>query len=240
MCASASLGSVLLGISDQSGVIAAIIAGVFLIAAQVMNNANQSRMQKRELRYRNTGRGGSGINAALLIGLLIAVGFIVYFARRPHDESQASAESEPSTTASTETVAVTSASSTTVVLSKAPCAAFTVQIASIKNDSSGIAPFQDQAHKLAQLLPQLGELHSDAGDACGAQGRTQFYFGPFPTADATRAACFAIGQVLHDRSSEFATFQSQGQIVYPYYRTEDGVSVRGTDGQTLVCKPPLG
>lgn len=100
-----------------------------------------------------------------------------------------------------------------------------------------MAEFEAQAKLLAETLPQLGELHSEAGEACGAVNRTQFYFGPFPSSDAARDACFSIGQLLHDNITTFTTFQSQGQIVYPYYRNQPGVSVKGSDGETLLCSP---
>jgi hypothetical protein len=145
----------------------------------------------------------------------------------------------PDTTPAPVSVATSTSTPAANDPSAAPaCAAFTVQIAAIPKTSTARAEFEAQAKLLAQALASLGELHSENGDACGAPNYIQFYFGPFPNEIATRGACFDIGRILHDNRDKYTKFlNAAGEIAYPYYRIEPGVSVRGTDNETLLCEP---
>ncbi len=44
--------------------------------------------------------------------------------------------------------------------------------------------------------------------------------------------------MLHDNAATYTQFHNgEGEVNYPYYRVEAGVSVKDADGETLLCSP---
>ena len=223
---------------------AAVIGAIVTLITTMMNIASANRRQRRELQYR--GRQPSVIGLPFIITVILIVA-VIYLATRPNDEAKGASEATaPATTVVTAPTATTSAPSavptstvapaTTASSSAASCAAFTVQIAALGKANQVIPEFEAQARLLTRFQPQLGELHSGDGAACGTD-LTQFYFGPFANADAARDACFAIGRTLHDNIDTFTHFRIGDDIAYPYYRVTPGLQVRDRNGDPLVCAP---
>jgi len=247
MYTSAVLGYALVADSDTvilvSTIGAAVIGAIVTLVTTMMNIASANRRQRRELQYR--GRQPSVIGFPFVVTVIL-IAAVIYLATRPTEEAKVASEAPvPETT-------VFSAPTATTPAAAPACAARTVQIAALEKPTAGSTDFEAasaefearrtefeaQAQLLMNSLPQLGELHSDDGAACGVRRFRQFYFGPFPNGDAARDACFAIGLMLHANGSMFTGFHSDaGLMNYPYYRVEPGVSVKDSDGNTLLCSP---
>jgi len=221
---------------------AALIGAIFMVITTMMNNASANKRQRIDHRYQEKHSGMVGFLFGVIAVLTTAGIYVI--ATRP--SAKADGASDKTTQPSTASVDATAASTPTTVPIVTPpnvavqapaCAAFTVQVAAVRKTSTSTAEFESQAQLLAHALPALGELHRDAGDACGAVSYNQYYFGPFTDGEAARAACFAIGQVLHDNVATYTMFQNKGDITYPYYRLVDGISVTHPDGTPFVCDP---
>ena len=247
MFASGVWGNALIAESDRVVLIgtigAALIGAIFMVITTMMNNASANRRHRMDLRQQQK---RSGMVGFLFVAIVILIAAGVYVATRTNKKTEvASAGPAPPTTIAANTSPTTTTPAptlapTNVDTAAAPaCAAFTVQIAAIRDANSALSEFETEAQTLAQSLP-LGELHRDAGEACGASGRIQFYFGPFANEEVARESCFGIGQVLHDNPASFAQFKnSQGRINYPYYRVDFKVPAQDSKGDTLVCDPEL-
>jgi hypothetical protein len=254
MFASTLWGYALVAESDRvvliSTIGAALIGAIFMVITTMMNNASANKRLRMDHHYQKKHSGMVGFLFGVIAILTVAGIYVIV--TRPNDKADdASDKTTQPSTASVDTTAAsapttTAASVTTTTgpivapsnVAVAPaCAAFTVQVSAVRKTSTRTAEFESQAQLLAQALPALGELHRDAGDACGAASYNQYYFGPFTDGDATRAACFAIGQVLHDNVATYTMFESKGAINYPYFRIVDGISVTHPDGTPFVCDP---
>lgn len=234
MSASAILGYALVGISDQSGVIAAVVTGVCLIVAQIINSASESRRHKRELRYRNGGRGGSGVTTVLLLGILISIGGLIYFSQRPDEQSEASAGPAPPTTVIVDTTASTPASTTG---QNPACAPFVVLIAGRNPKEADRPTFVAQAEQLVQAAPEVGELHTNFGAGCIYPKLDHYFFGPFQSDEAAHEMCLAIGRILRDNEEDYSTFVGPNGIYYPFYYDASGRVLMNSQDQPVVCDP---
>ena len=247
MFASTLWGYALVAESDRvvliSTIGAALIGAIFMVITTMMNNASANKRHRMDYHYQKKHSGMVGFLFGV-IAILIAAGLYV-IVTRPNDKADDSSDktTQPSAAPADTTAASVPETTGRIVAPanaavEAPaCAAFTVQVSAVRKTSTSTAEFESQAQLLAQALPALGELHRDAGDACGAESFNQYYFGPFTDGDAARAACFAIGQVLHDNVATYTMFQSKGEITYPYFRIVDGISVTHPDGTPFVCDP---
>jgi hypothetical protein len=247
MSASTLWGYALVAESDRvvliSTIGAALIGAIFMVITTMMNNASANKRHRMDYHHQKKHSGMVGFLFGV-IAILTAAGVFVIVTRPNGKADDASDKTTQPSTASVDTTAASAPTTTgplvapaNVAVEAPACAAFTVQVSAVRKTSTSTAEFESQAQLLAQALPALGELHRDAGDACGAESYNQYYFGPFNDGDAARAACFAIGQVLHDNVATYTMFQSKSVITYPYYRIVDGISVTHPDGTPLVCDP---